>query len=231
MISAFSKKLDKAQLNYSATGKELLGLVKSIEHYRHYLLGREFELCTDHKALEYLKSVKDPAGRLLRMALILQEYKFNIKYIKGELNQADLFSRPKETPLEINNLNKNTCPDEKIRNDILNEYHIKSGHGSPNNMKFLFKEKYEWQNMFKEIDEFVSNCEICSKAGKKKVNNRNRIIYTSRLNEIWQCDLIGRIPEITGNNNYIFIALDHYSKWIGTMVLPDKCGKKIANSV
>ena len=94
MISAFSKKLDKAQTNYSVTDKELLGLVKSIEHFRHYLLGREFQLWTDHKALEYMKNAKDPVGRLLRWALTLQEYKFKVKYIKGESNFSDILSRP-----------------------------------------------------------------------------------------------------------------------------------------
>ncbi|MGL5708406.1 MAG: reverse transcriptase family protein, partial [Aeromonas sp.] len=46
-ISAFSKTLDKCQQNYSTTDKELLAIIKGVEHYRHYLLGREFTLNTD----------------------------------------------------------------------------------------------------------------------------------------------------------------------------------------
>lgn len=38
MVSCFSKKFDKAQCNYSVTDKELLGVVKGMEHFRHYLL-------------------------------------------------------------------------------------------------------------------------------------------------------------------------------------------------
>lgn len=53
-VSAYSKSLEKAHKNYSVTDKELLAIVKSIEHYRNYLLGREFQLKTDHKALTYL---------------------------------------------------------------------------------------------------------------------------------------------------------------------------------
>ena len=53
MISVFSKKLDAPQRNYSTTDKELLAVVKGLEHYRHYLLGKRFTLKTDHKALEY----------------------------------------------------------------------------------------------------------------------------------------------------------------------------------
>ena len=99
MISAFSKRLDKAQLNYSVTDKELLAIVKACEHYRFYLVGKEFDLETDHKALAYMKQCVNPTSRLLRWSLKLQEFAFKIKYIKGEDNAADGFSR-------INGVNK-----------------------------------------------------------------------------------------------------------------------------
>lgn len=54
IIYTYSKKLEKAQKNYSVTEKELLAVVKSLEHLRHYLIGQPFTLKTDHKALEYL---------------------------------------------------------------------------------------------------------------------------------------------------------------------------------
>ncbi|KAF9762244.1 Retrovirus-related Pol polyprotein from transposon 17.6 [Nosema granulosis] len=95
MISAFSKKLDKCQRNYSVNDKELLGLVKGIEYYRHYLLGKSFILRTYHKALTYLWEMKNPTGRLLRWCLKLVEYDFRVEYIKGEDNIADGLSRIK----------------------------------------------------------------------------------------------------------------------------------------
>lgn len=95
MISAFSRNLDKAQLNYSVTDKELVGLVKGIENYRHYLLGAEFILRTDHRALAYLWETKNPNSRILRWSLKLQEYNFKVEYIKGENNPADGLSRIK----------------------------------------------------------------------------------------------------------------------------------------
>lgn len=39
VVNIFSKKTDKAQMNYSDTVKELLISVKSIDHFRHYLIG------------------------------------------------------------------------------------------------------------------------------------------------------------------------------------------------
>ncbi|MGL5707230.1 MAG: reverse transcriptase/ribonuclease H family protein, partial [Aeromonas sp.] len=93
MISAYLKWLDKAQLNYSVTDKELLAVVKCLEHFRHYLIGKEFLLQTDHKALEYLWNAQNPNSRMLRWSLKIQDFNFKIKYIKGEDNYADGISR------------------------------------------------------------------------------------------------------------------------------------------
>lgn len=62
MISTFSKAFDKAQINYSATDKELLVVVKSIENYRHYILGKKFTLKTEHKALTCLWGTQPQAA-------------------------------------------------------------------------------------------------------------------------------------------------------------------------
>ncbi|GBO19116.1 Retrovirus-related Pol polyprotein from transposon 412, partial [Araneus ventricosus] len=48
VIAYFSKSLGKPERNYCVTRKELLAIVKSIEHFHHYLYGRKFLLRTDH---------------------------------------------------------------------------------------------------------------------------------------------------------------------------------------
>ena len=93
MIYAYSKTMDQAQRNYSVTDKEPLGVVKSMEHIRRYLLGKKFILRTDHKALIYLANASDPSSRMLRWRLKMQEYEYQIEHIQGELNGADGLSR------------------------------------------------------------------------------------------------------------------------------------------
>jgi hypothetical protein len=167
MISAFSKGFDVHQKNYSVIDKELLAVVKSIERYRHYLIGKEFLLRTDHKALVYLWDCKDPTTRLLRWAMKLQEYKFRIEYIKVEDNVADGYSRV--------NASRYLDPPkllmtEDTKSRILSEYHLALGHGSSNNMKASILCRYKWPGIFKEIEEFVSKCIICKKASGPVVN-------------------------------------------------------------
>ncbi|KAI5173482.1 hypothetical protein PAEPH01_2018 [Pancytospora epiphaga] len=66
MVYTYSKTMDSAQINYGITDKELLAVIKSVEHFRMYLLGKEFLLKTNHKALTYIAQVKTPSSRLLR---------------------------------------------------------------------------------------------------------------------------------------------------------------------
>ncbi|KRH94439.1 pol polyprotein, partial [Pseudoloma neurophilia] len=132
IIHTFSKTLDKTQLNYSVTDKELLALVKGIEHFKYYLLGKKFILETDHQALKFLQQVTKPNSRLMRWSPFLQDYDFEVRYIPGELNAADDFSRYKTVSLQ--------CIDEITDHDkkkILNQYHIVSGHESKGTMHFL----------------------------------------------------------------------------------------------
>lgn len=72
IIYAYSKTMD-AKRNYSIiTDKEPLAIIKSVKHFRRYLLGKKFILKTDHKALTYLSEAKNPSSRMLRWALKLQ---------------------------------------------------------------------------------------------------------------------------------------------------------------
>ena len=53
----FSRQLQGAQHNYSATELEGLAIFKAIHFFAHFLYGRRFQVVTDHKALvSFLKS-------------------------------------------------------------------------------------------------------------------------------------------------------------------------------
>ena len=60
-LGFFSKKLDAAQVRYSAYDQELLACVQGIRHFCFMLEGRRFTLYTDHKPLTYaLSKVAEP---------------------------------------------------------------------------------------------------------------------------------------------------------------------------
>lgn len=94
LISYASKSLTPTERRYCQTEKEALALVWAVERFSCYLLGRTFELETDHKPLEAIfKPSSRPCSRIERWVLRLQSFSFIVKYRKGSRNIADPLSR------------------------------------------------------------------------------------------------------------------------------------------
>lgn len=103
IIGYYSAALSTHEKNYPVRELELLGVVRSLEHFRYYLLGRRFVLRTDHQSLLSLKNLeKPPSGRLIRHLDKLAEFGYDIQYLKGSENVvADPLSRLTDFTVEI----------------------------------------------------------------------------------------------------------------------------------
>ncbi|XP_021748087.1 uncharacterized protein LOC110713944 [Chenopodium quinoa] len=111
-----SKTLDEAQRNYTTTEKEFLAIVHAIVKFRSYLLGSKVIVFTDHVALKYLLSKKEPKPRLIRWVLLLQDYDIEIRDKKGAENVvADHLSR---LPIFVGDLDNlpidDSFPDDRL---------------------------------------------------------------------------------------------------------------------
>ena len=82
-IVYLSRTLNKHELNYMVSEKELLVVVWSIEKLRPYIEGYHFMVVTDHCALKWMKHLKDPTGKLAKWAIKLQQWDFEIVHRKG----------------------------------------------------------------------------------------------------------------------------------------------------
>ena len=94
VLSYGSRTLSKSERNYCVTDRELLAVRYFVEYYRQYLLGRRFKVRSDHQALVWLCSFKEPNGRICRYLEILSAYNFEIEYRRGSKHvNADVMSR------------------------------------------------------------------------------------------------------------------------------------------
>ena len=82
-LSFFSKKLDAAQLKYSAFDRELLAAYLSLRHFRYMLDGRKFHILLDHKPLtQALHRVSDPwTPRVQRQLSFLAELTSDVRHV------------------------------------------------------------------------------------------------------------------------------------------------------
>ena len=99
-IAFFSRRLSKAQRNYTTTEKELLSIVECLKQFRNILFGYEIHVYSDHKNLVYEATLSE-SQRVMRWRLILEEFGPNIHHIAGVDNiVADTLSRLKSNNAE-----------------------------------------------------------------------------------------------------------------------------------
>ena len=89
VICYASKSLNKAQIRYSTTKRELLAIVNYTR-----LLGRRFKTITDHRALQWLHNSKDPDALTARWLEKLAAFDYEIEHRSGKsIGHADCMSR------------------------------------------------------------------------------------------------------------------------------------------
>ncbi|PAA74010.1 hypothetical protein BOX15_Mlig016504g5, partial [Macrostomum lignano] len=98
-IAFFSRKLRDPEKRYTVTKKELLAILDAMRHFRHYLIGKKFEVRSDHRALLWLLNQTQATGILGRWIERLSEFRFQLNHRKGKDHaNADALSRRPETP-------------------------------------------------------------------------------------------------------------------------------------
>src|ERR1044072_9526555 len=93
-IAYFIKALSDKNLIKSVYEKELMALVLAIQHWRHYLLGKEFVVYTDHRSLKHFlqQRISSPDQQCWLAKLL--GYQFDVRYKPGLENKAaDALSR------------------------------------------------------------------------------------------------------------------------------------------
>jgi hypothetical protein len=83
VIEYISRKLQSKEEEWCIGELEALAIVFACESFRPYEYGTRFIVETDHRSLQWLMKATTPA-RLLRWALRLSEYDFEIRYRRGE---------------------------------------------------------------------------------------------------------------------------------------------------
>lgn len=100
---------------------------------------------------------------------------------------------------------------------ITNNHNLVSCHGGFAKTLKRIREKYFWPNMSRSIKEFIDNCDVC-----KSVKPTNQILrppmgkamITERPFQRLYMDLLGPYPRTKLGNSMVFVAIDHFTKYV-----------------
>jgi len=88
--------MSPTQQNYCSTRRELLAVIASLQHFRHYLLNAPVILRIDYHSLKWLRTFKKFEGILARWIETLSEFEITIQHRPGRVHSnADGLSRQK----------------------------------------------------------------------------------------------------------------------------------------
>ena len=143
-VAFASRFLNIAELKYSTNELELLGLVWALDHFKNYLLGKQFSILTDHKALigalKDDKYTKTAQSRLTRWADKLLPFDFTVEHLPGkDMGFVDYISRhPSGEPVPV------SLDDEKFVIASVNQISTLLGfdHLMPRNSRSQIRNKF-----------------------------------------------------------------------------------------
>lgn len=95
--------------------------------------------------------------------------------------------------------------------------HEASCHGGYFKTLSRIRQKYYWPSMARDVKEFVAHCDDCKiikPANQTQRPPMGEPFITVRPMQRIYCDFLGPYPCSRAKNSYIFIAIDHFSKFI-----------------
>ena len=94
VIAYMSKTMNKHELQYCTTRKELLAVVTALKHFNCYILGQKVKLRTDNSAVSWIRNLKNPTGQVFRWLQYIETYDISVSHRPGKSHgNSDALSR------------------------------------------------------------------------------------------------------------------------------------------
>ena len=168
VMAYMSRVLKGAEKHYSITEKETLAAIWAMEKLEYWLIGREFILETDHKALESIRNKVDfGTGRIRRWMSRLERFNYKVVYRKcDEMVKSDTLLR---------NCQGEGIDDSKVDESAIRKMHIELGHRK-NIQKNLGDKGIHVSK--KSIREALASCEKCLQYDVRRYKSGSHITST-----------------------------------------------------
>ncbi|UYV71927.1 hypothetical protein LAZ67_9001172 [Cordylochernes scorpioides] len=244
-VQYFGRALRAHERNYTVSELECLAIVESVDKFRIYLTGIKFTIYTDHQALQWLKTIKNPSGRLFRWSLRLSTYNYEIHYLKGSQQyEADLLSRnpfvgfvsadiikqhqPTASPFNIDTNGLHTITrkgvikiiiPETLQHTLMNKVHQEYNHPGISQMTRIITAQYYWKGISKSIEKFVKSCHTCQiikRPKGKPYGALGQIPPPQQPFDLISIDTIAGFSKYGHSKTYLHVIGDHLTRYAWT---------------
>ena len=240
VIAYGSKAMNKHEIGYCITRKELLAIYHFTQSFKHYLYGKRFTLRTDHKAITFMIKTKKPITAQFQNWLnYLSGLDIKIEYRKGELHgNADALSRTdcrscsqcqtihedakteknKTKILMIHDVNKDEAM-KKENEDVgtlINDLHKELCHVGARKVWEYLKKNIRMDINESAVRRVIEKCEKCQRR-KSWTGKTKEAIMKQSTNEIFKeifIDFCGPFKKSLSGKQYILAIIDQFSKYI-----------------
>ena len=251
VVSYGSHSLNKHELGYCVTRKELLAIYHFVNHFKHYLYGRKFTVRTDHKAITFMIKTKKPlTAQFQNWIGFLSGLDIDFVYRKGDRhNNADTLSRPNCTSCSQCQMKHEGASFSRPKTKVLNAISesVKSWQNSNDEINLIRREIQEnrsnyfdnegiiptlddkiWIPLDKRFD-FIKDChqKLCH-AGVLKCMKYLQQDYSMQKmedcikNVIGSCEICQRRKTFTGKTKEKSVSRENVEKF--GVISMDFCG-------
>jgi hypothetical protein len=175
------------------------------------LLGRKFQIITDHRRLTWIFNVKEPSSRLVGWKLLLEEYEYELQYRAGQKNcNADILSR---YPIEYLNINIEEITEERKQKIIAEMQNCPiGGHQGIQKTIERIKLYLSWPGLDQDVTQYVKECKICQVNKETRRNIKLPLVITDTKTtprEKVYLDIVGPLPITENKMKYILTCQDN----------------------
>ena len=125
---------------------------------------------------------------------------------------------------------KRVVPRPQEREKLVLHIHEELGHFGVKRTYSLLQSQYWWVGMQTDVQRIVARCQVCDRvwASFNAPTSTLQPLPIMGLGYRWSLDFAGPLPITKRHNKYVLVMIEHFSKWIELVALPDKFSERVA---